>query len=191
MTEIACARRKPSLRKMPRWFGAQRAEANLAQQLVRPQDACAEARVEVAPAAARARRPRREAQHDLGAERDQRGDRVVGGRGGDEVAGDGGARANLRRADLHARLRQRQTRRARRAPPARRCAWPARRARSSRQRPRTYFSSRSAGDVDQRRGGLTPRCSSTSTSVPTGHDARDLPRAPRARRAPHRARLAG
>ncbi len=45
---------------------------------------------------------------DLGIERVEGGDRVVGGRGGDEVAGDRAARADLRGADFGARLDQRQ-----------------------------------------------------------------------------------
>jgi hypothetical protein len=47
------------------------------------------------------------AQRDGGVERDERRDRVVGGRRGDEVAGDGAAIADLRGADFAARLGER------------------------------------------------------------------------------------
>ncbi len=80
--------------------------AYLADQLVRAQHGATKAGIELAqwhhPLASSAR------QYELGPERDQRRDGVVGRRSRDEVAGDGGARANLGRADLPARLCQRQ-----------------------------------------------------------------------------------
>ena len=107
MTEIACARRRPSLTKRPRWFVAHGRErgSRAAARPARAQSAAPQ--VEVLAAAA-IRSPPALRQHDLGVERDQRRDRVVRRRRGDEIAGDGAAGANLRCADLPAGLRQRQ-----------------------------------------------------------------------------------
>ena len=106
ITEIACALRKPSLRKMPR-----RAAPSLRTEIERTSSPGASAvvrkPVQKSPTAIR-RRPPALDEVDVGVERVEGGDRVVGRRCGDEVAGDGAARANLRRADFGARLHQRQ-----------------------------------------------------------------------------------
>jgi hypothetical protein len=85
----------------------QRRESDPGQQLIRRQINFAEAKDKVGqrqcplPAIQAAQRDRR-------VERQQRRDRVVGRAGGDDVAGDGGAIANLRCADFPAGARQRE-----------------------------------------------------------------------------------
>ena len=140
ITEMAWARRRPSLRKMPRWSARERGNADLAHQLVGRAAQCGAARCRTASSGT-TRSPAAAGQHDLGAERHERRDRVVGGRGGDR-----GSRRRWRACGSAARRPPQQAcasgsarARAVGARRARRYAWPARPGGCVPPSARTYF----------------------------------------------------
>jgi len=105
ITEMACALRKPSLRKMPR-----REAPSLRTEIERTSSPGARAvlRKPVRTLDAHAPPAGRTREFYFRVEDVEGRDRVVGRRRRDKVSGDGAARADLRRADFDARLNQRQ-----------------------------------------------------------------------------------